>query len=262
MLASPQSLLQANHGAEITELLGGGIQVQSEVGKGTTFYFFIRATANTAPTTELRSVTSNSTLASISITTPSIAPSVTRHSSHDSQSPGSEDPDALAAAAATATFHVLIVEDNIINQTVLRRQVLKAGLTCDVADNGQEALVAIHEAHRRARLGTGTGYDVVLMDLEMPIMDGLTALKHLRDAEEAGSLSRQLVIALTGNARQGQIDQAISAGMDDGELQIRSDVGRERAYCRNRSLAGRHEWRVPAAAWRRAQPGLFLPRMV
>ena len=69
---------------------------------------------------------------------------------------------------------------------------------------------------------------MVLMDLEMPgefsrptwltsVMDGLTAVRELRAAEMAGALERNMVIALTGNARQGQIDQALSAGMDDGE---------------------------------------------
>ena len=48
-------------------------------------------------------------------------------------------------------------------------------------------------------------------------MDGLTAVREIRDAERAGTLSPQMVIALTGNARQGQIDQAMEAGMDDGE---------------------------------------------
>jgi CheY-like chemotaxis protein len=47
-------------------------------------------------------------------------------------------------------------------------------------------------------------------------MDGLTAVREIRDAERAGTLSPQMVIALTGNARQGQIDQAMEAGMDDG----------------------------------------------
>lgn len=48
-------------------------------------------------------------------------------------------------------------------------------------------------------------------------MDGLTAVRQIREGERAGTLSPQMVVALTGNARQGQIDQAIEAGMDDGE---------------------------------------------
>ena len=90
-----------------------------------------------------------------------------------------------------------------------------------VANDGLEALNKIREADRQARRGSGPNrkkrYNAVLMDLEMPVMDGLTAVRELRSAEAAGTLSRNMVIALTGNARQGQIDQALEAGMDDGE---------------------------------------------
>jgi CheY-like chemotaxis protein len=86
-----------------------------------------------------------------------------------------------------------------------------------VANNGLEGLNLIRETDRLHRRAEDVKlYDCILMDLEMPIMDGLTAVKEIRMAEAAGTLSRQMVIALTGNARQGQIDQAIEAGMDDG----------------------------------------------
>lgn len=49
------------------------------------------------------------------------------------------------------------------------------------------------------------------------MMDGLTAVREIRIAEQKGTLNRQMVVALTGNARQGQIDQAMEAGMDDGQ---------------------------------------------
>jgi CheY-like chemotaxis protein len=60
----------------------------------------------------------------------------------------------------------------------------------------------------------------------IPVMDGLTAIKEIRAAEEAGTLRRNMVIALTGNARQGQIDQALDAGMDDGECDSASTITR------------------------------------
>jgi CheY-like chemotaxis protein len=59
-------------------------------------------------------------------------------------------------------------------------------------------------------------------------MDGLTAVREIREAERAGTLSPQMVIALTGNARQGQIDQAMESGMDDGEF-----------HCLNRDAANK-----------------------
>ena len=87
-----------------------------------------------------------------------------------------------------------------------------------MANNGEEALLRLENSR----------YDVVLMDLEMPgrsdfnevanatVMDGITTIRHIREAETFGS--RQLVMALTGNARQAQVDQALEAGMDEGDL--------------------------------------------
>ena len=96
-------------------------------------------------------------------------------------------------------------------------------LTCwidpiTVADNGQEALDLLHRVHLPIDGQAVRPYDVVFCDLEMPIMDGLTAIKTIREEERTGQLSpRQLVIALTGNARPAQIESALTAGMDDGE---------------------------------------------
>jgi len=71
---------------------------------------------------------------------------------------------------------------------------------------------------------------------DQAVMDGLTAVREIRDAERAGTLSPQMVIALTGNARQGQIDQAMESGMDDGEvscsgLRMSLTTSRHQAIC-------------------------------
>lgn len=191
---------------KITELLGGGIEVQSEIGVGSTFRFWIK-THTVAP--------------AVAVGASSLAiPGPETLQVGISTSTGPSTPVLVEPEHEAEPLRLLIVEDNIINQTVLKRQLVKAGFVCDTANDGQEALVRIHEANRECRHNTPGrlgGYDVVLMDLEMPVMDGLTAVGHIRDAEAAGMLRPQLVIALTGNARQGQIDQALAGGMNDGE---------------------------------------------
>ncbi|WVF66906.1 hypothetical protein IAT40_001649 [Kwoniella sp. CBS 6097] len=200
---------------KITELLGGRIEVLSQLGEGSVFRFFIK-TRTVAPPSALAAYVEAASLDALRSRTVPISRSITASpsiaSTPSSASAPTPPPEGMAE-------HILIVEDNIINQTVLKRQIVKAGLTCDVANNGLEALNLIRENYRQSRRGDPKSrkkaYDVVLMDLEMPVMDGLTAIRELRDAESKGSLPRNMVIALTGNARQGQIDHALEAGMDD-----------------------------------------------
>jgi CheY-like chemotaxis protein len=198
---------------KIVELLGGAIAVESEIDVGSVFRFWIKT----------------HTVAPADLTSPSVSPSplpipapqtlrVGSMESTAAEPPSPQPVQQAIPAEPPEALRLLIVEDNIINQTVLKRQLVKAGFVCDTANDGQEALVRIHEANRECRHDTPGqlgGYDIVLMDLEMPVMDGLTAIRHIRDAERRGILRPQLVIALTGNARQGQIDQARAAGMDD-----------------------------------------------
>ncbi|WVQ94591.1 hypothetical protein IAU59_001671 [Kwoniella sp. CBS 9459] len=182
----------------ISELLGGRIEMTSQLGVGSVFRFFIKSRTAAPPAAPK---TLEQSTAALTISAPSSTLSPAR---------------AAVPEPSNAELHLLVVEDNIINQTVLKRQIIKNGLTCDVANHGQEALDLLYQ--QRADDETESRpYDAILMDLEMPaaVMDGLTAVKHIRQSEKNGSLDRQLVIALTGNARQGQIDQALAAGMDD-----------------------------------------------
>ncbi|WVF67026.1 hypothetical protein IAT40_001769 [Kwoniella sp. CBS 6097] len=177
----------------ISELLGGRIEMTSQLGVGSVFRFFVKS-RTAAPAL---SKTLEQSTAGLTISAPSSTLLPTR---------------IAVPKSSTSDLHLLVVEDNIINQTVLKRQIIKNGLTCDVANHGQEALDLLYQQRGNE---DRRPYDAILMDLEMPVMDGLTAVKHIRQSERNGSLERQLVIALTGNARQGQIDQALAAGMDD-----------------------------------------------
>ncbi|AMN47974.1 hypothetical protein ACG33_12875 [Steroidobacter denitrificans] len=97
---------------------------------------------------------------------------------------------------------VLLVEDNAVNQKVSVRYLERMGCKVRVADNGAEALRAWRE----------TKYDIVLMDLQMPVMDGLTATVHIRKLEGGGT--RTPIVALTANAMSGQLERCLAAGMD------------------------------------------------
>jgi len=119
-----------------------------------------------------------------------------------SAAPGSED--RAADPATTLRGHVLLAEDNPVNQEVAIAMLASLGLAVDVAVNGDEAL-AMSE---RAR------YDLVLMDCQMPVMDGYEATGRLR-AREAGGAARLPVIALTANAMGGDRERCLAAGMDD-----------------------------------------------
>ncbi|EJD54530.1 hypothetical protein AURDEDRAFT_156314 [Auricularia subglabra TFB-10046 SS5] len=104
-------------------------------------------------------------------------------------------------------LHILVVEDNIINQKVLTRQLQSRGFHTSVANDGQEALDRI--------LDDGGGLDLVLMDIEMPVKDGRAACRELREIEARTGKPRLPIIAVTGNAREEQIRDCLDAGFDD-----------------------------------------------
>ncbi len=117
---------------------------------------------------------------------------VTRHSSHESRS--------------ASEGHVLLAEDNPVNQKVAMLMLEKLGYKVDVAFNGLEAL----EASSRVP------YDAILMDVQMPTMDGYQATKEIRHREnECGSERHVPIIATTANAMKGDREKAIETGMDD-----------------------------------------------
>jgi len=100
---------------------------------------------------------------------------------------------------------VLLAEDNAVNQKLIARILSNAGLEVEVADNGQ---IACEKALRAA--DGQQPYGVILMDMQMPVMDGYTATKRLRSEG-----CRTPIIAITAHAMQGDRDRCIEAGCDD-----------------------------------------------
>ena len=115
-------------------------------------------------------------------------------------------PDVLPRAEALAGMRVLLAEDNPVNQKVGRKLLERLGCRVETALNGHEALVALEQS----------AYDVVLMDCQMPELDGYEATREIRERERAaGRGSRIPIVAMTANAMSGDRDACLAAGMDD-----------------------------------------------
>jgi PAS domain S-box-containing protein len=122
-----------------------------------------------------------------------------------------QSPDAASAAAQRPSegarrLHVLVAEDNPVNQTLIVRLLEKLGHTSFLAANGEEAVRA-HEAQM---------FDVVLMDVQMPVMDGLAATAAIREREARDHGRRRVpIMAVTAFALRGDREKCLAAGMDD-----------------------------------------------
>ncbi|MEO8604892.1 MAG: histidine kinase N-terminal 7TM domain-containing protein [bacterium] len=156
----------------LVELLGGAIWVESLVGRGSTFH--VRFPVGIAAAAVVREA---------------------------------EPPPAAAAAlkgrlAERLPLRILLAEDNEVNQKLALRMLERLGYDADLAGNGVEALAAVQRAP----------YDVVLMDMQMPEMDGLEATRRIR---RAPITAQPRIIAMTANAMEEDRISCLDAGMDD-----------------------------------------------
>ena len=112
---------------------------------------------------------------------------------------------AVAASEPTRPMRVLLVEDNPVNLMVGQRLLSVLGTHCDSATNGEAALLRM----------SASRYDMVLMDCQMPVMDGYTATRRWREHEAASGGRRLPIVAMTANAMAGDRQKCLDAGMDD-----------------------------------------------
>ena len=104
-------------------------------------------------------------------------------------------------------LYILLAEDNEINQKIIQYSLINAGFRVDIARNGQEAIDMYHK----------NNYDLVLMDVQMPVLDGYEATAHIRDMERTilNANNHIPIIALTANAMKGDREKCLDAGMDE-----------------------------------------------
>jgi CheY-like chemotaxis protein len=161
--------------AHLVDLMGGGIGLRSEEGTGSTFFF-------TVPL-EL----ANADLAG-----------------HHSGSEPSATPSANQPPAAAHGLRILLAEDNAVNQKLAALLLKREGHDVTVVGDGNEAVRAVAQ----------DSFDVVLMDLQMPEMDGFEATAAIRAAER-GTGRHLRIVALTAHAMKDDHDKCLDAGMDD-----------------------------------------------
>jgi signal transduction histidine kinase/CheY-like chemotaxis protein len=171
---------------QLVQMLGGKIDVQSVPGEGSTFRFTARFDRQDA--SPAHRVTGNN----------STPPADAKVVSADGQ----------ISRGRYSSYRVLLVEDNPVNQAVSKAMLEYFGCRTDVAANGREALTAL----------AVTPYDLVLMDCQMPVMDGYEATRVIRQQEAAGDGTPRAhipVVALTAHAMEGDREECLKAGMDD-----------------------------------------------
>ncbi|KAG7117887.1 Hybrid signal transduction histidine kinase K like protein [Verticillium longisporum] len=203
---------------QLAELHGGQIGVASKAASGSTFGFFIAARRADAPSLALAAQflpqardLGNSANFPFQILVPQ---------RQDLASHTSAASDLVAAKTFPVpdfdpkNLDILVVEDNLVNQNVLVKQLKKVGSRVAVANDGVEALAFLQQTHWRK--DGGTKLSVILMDLEMPNMDGLTCVGVIRKMQNDGTIRGHVpVIAVTANVRDEQVAAARRSGMDD-----------------------------------------------
>jgi signal transduction histidine kinase/ActR/RegA family two-component response regulator len=162
----------------LVELMGGSMRVSSALGQGSTFTFSARFGHGPKPAPALTETGVN----------PSEPP-------HRNPEPASSHPE----------IKILLAEDNPINQVVAGKQLRRFGYTVDVVNNGVDAVQAWERNH----------YRIILMDCQMPQMDGYEATRKIRELEAEQHLPPARIIALTAHAMTGDRELCLATGMND-----------------------------------------------
>lgn len=189
----------------LSRLQGGEIGVKSATNQGSTFAFYIKIR---------RAATPHGTYVHTTVPEHNLLVGTA-----NPNSPNLEQ----ARPRPCSDFTILIVEDNLVNQRVLSKQLRNLGFVVEIANNGQESIEFLkrtifwnHGTQLFHQKNHPLPLTLILMDIEMPIMSGTEATREIRSLTARGQIRAHVpIIAITANARSEQIAQARESGMDD-----------------------------------------------
>jgi hypothetical protein len=181
----------------LVELMGGKIEVQSEVGSGSEFWFELDLPATT--------VKPERASWEVDVPGPTPAPLVSAQAPASPAAAPATSQSPTPSRSPTRGMRILLAEDNLTNQKLIKHVLSKLGSEVTVADDGNQVVDAF--------LGNPGGWDLILMDCQMPEKDGFQATAEIRSREASGP--RTPIIALTANAMVGDRERCLAAGMDD-----------------------------------------------
>jgi PAS domain S-box-containing protein len=171
----------------LVALMGGELKLESVLGQGSTFYFELELVASTHATPDEQERLAAPLLTSLHVPLKPGAPVVRP-----------------AKPRRLEGLRLLVVEDNLVNQQVARELLKHEGAMVEIADNGELGVAAVASAAPQ--------FDAVLMDLQMPVMDGYAASRAIR--QKLG-LTRLPIIAMTANAMASDREACLAAGMNE-----------------------------------------------
>lgn len=198
---------------QITEMLDGEIGMASSPGSGCTFAFYVKTQECEFPQGSPKVVEPPLIRLTRSLSLKADGTAVTSNEEEDQTTSPETPPNLESAGIEPLPLRILVVEDNLVNQKVLCKQLRNHNFGVKAANHGRDALDVMIDSKKRGI--SWSPFDVILCDIEMPVMDGIEFTREIRRLEAKGELVGHIpILGVTANVRSKQVSDAIEVGMD------------------------------------------------